>query len=192
MRQQQMKAMKQQQMQQAAMQEEQAYLQYQQAMAVEQQQQQPAAPKTYQQMVDERNQALSQAITNAHNPVAAAKEEVPQETVDLVEVWKKLDKRSTVWTLLVDEQTKVLTVAEYIDRFRKHGVKINKEPVYYVQEIDQMVAQNQALLQRPFWELLQMAAIMDYDFDNGMDKDLLAKHILGEAGFAANKQRFSQ
>jgi hypothetical protein len=33
---------------------------------------------------------------------------------------------------------------------------------------------------------------VDYDFDNGMDKDKLAKEVLGEAGYAANKKRFSQ
>ncbi len=206
-RQQQMKAMKQQQMQMEAMREEQAYLQYQQALLAQQKQQQQApAPPTYQQQVEERNQALTRAIADAHHsavsleaptqptsvtPTAAPKTET-QDVVDLAEVWKKLDKRATVWTLLVDNQAKVLTVSEYIDRFHKQGVKINKEPVYYVQMIDQMATQNPDMLYRPFWELLQMVAIMDYDFDNGMDKDLLAKHVLGPAGFEANKKRLSQ
>ena len=155
--------------------------------------------------MEERNQALSQAIAGAQhsavatdNPTqqqstatATAKTET-QEAVDLAEVWKKLDKRSTVWTALVDNQAKVLTVAEYIDRFHKHGANINKDPLYYVQMIDQMVAQNPDMLQKPFGELLQIAAITEYDFDNGMDKDLLAKHVLGQAGFEANKKRLSQ
>jgi hypothetical protein len=205
-RQQQMKAMKQQQMQMQLMQERQAYLQYQQAilMQQQQQQQQAPAPPTYQQKVEERNQALAQAINGAHHsPVAAdeqtpaqpantAKADVPKDAVDLAEVWKKLDKRSTVWTLLVDNQAKLLTVSEYIERFQKQGVRINKDPMYYVGMIDQMVTQNSDMLHRPFWELLQMAAIMEYDFDNGMDKDLLAKHILGQAGFESNKKRLSQ
>ena len=123
---------------------------------------------------------------------ATAKSDAPQETVDLADVWKKLDKRSTAWTLLVDDQAKVLTVSEYIERFQKQGVKINKDPMYYVGMLDQMVTQNPDMLKRPFWELLQMAAIMEYDFDNGMDKDLLAKHVLGQAGFEANKKRLSQ
>ena len=205
-RQQQMKAMKQQQMQMQVMRERQAYLQYQQAilMQQQQQQQQTPAPLTYQQKVEERNQALAQAINGAHHspvaaddqtstqPAATAKSDAPQETVDLADVWKKLDKRSTAWTLLVDNQAKVLTVSEYIERFQKQGVKINKDPMYYVGMLDQMVTQNPDMLKRPFWELLQMAAIMEYDFDNGMDKDLLAKHVLGQAGFEANKKRLSQ
>ena len=47
------------------------------------------------------------------------------------------------------------------------------------------------MLDRPFGELLQIAAIVDYDFDNGMDKDELARKVLGEAGFEANKKRFT-
>ena len=45
--------------------------------------------------------------------------------------------------------------------------------------IDQMADENPHMLERPFGELLQMLAIMDYDFDNGMDKDMLAKTCFG-------------
>ena len=93
-----------------------------------------------------------------------------------------------MWSLLMDDQAKVLTVSEYIDRFHQEGVKIVEPPLHYVQMIDQIVAQNPQMLQRPFGELLQISAIVDYDFDNGMDKDALAKKVLGEAGYEANKK----
>ena len=109
--------------------------------------------------------------------------------MDLTEVWKKLDKKSTVWTLLIDDQSKLLTVSEYIDRFQKEGVKIQAPPLHYVQMIDQIVGGNPQMLQRPFGELVQIVAIVDYDFDNGMSKDELARKVLGEAGFEANKKR---
>ena len=48
------------------------------------------------------------------------------------------------------------------------------------------------MLERPFGELLQILAIVDYDFDNGMDKDRLAKQVLGEVGYDENKKRFDQ
>jgi hypothetical protein len=83
-------------------------------------------------------------------------------------------------------------VSEYIDRFHQQGVKINEPPLHYVQMIDQVVEQNPQMLQRPFGELVQMMAIVDYDFDNGMNKDDLARKVLGEAGYEANKQRFTQ
>ncbi len=103
-----------------------------------------------------------------------------------------MDKKSTVWALLIDDQAKLLTVSEYIERFRQEGAKINAPPAHYVQLIDQIAQENPQMLQRPFGELLQILAIVDYDFDNGMDKDLLARKVLGDAGFEANKKRFTQ
>ena len=172
----------------------------------------PAAP-TYQQTVDKRNQDIAQAILNTHNPAVSnenlqtgtdasansqpsvanqAGSSQTKDVVDLSEVWKRLDKKSTVWPLLIEDQAKVLTVSEYIDRFRMQGVKISAPPLHYVQTIDQITQGNPAMLQRPFGELLQIIAIVDYDFDNGMDKDLLARKVLGDAGFEANKKRFTQ
>jgi len=210
---QQMRAMKQQQSQQMTQEQYQAY-QQQQAQAQGGQQSPPAQP-TYQQTVDQRNQAIAQAILNAHDRSVTSDEEPfgnnaqtdqaqqPQashpaaasevkEVVDLSEVWKKLDTRSAVWALLIDDQAKVLTVSEYIDRFHKQGVKIKEPPEHYVEMIDQIVAQNPDMLQRPFGELVQIVAIVDYDFDNGMNKDDLARKVLGEQGFEENKKRFSQ
>ena len=112
--------------------------------------------------------------------------------VDLSEVWKKLDNKSTVWTLLIDDQAKLLTVSEYIGRFQKEGVKINAPPMHYVQMIDQVTTPKPADAHRPFGELIQILAIIDYDFDNGMNKDDLARKVLGEAGYEENKKRFAQ
>jgi len=194
----------------------QQYLLYQQGMAAPQgpqaqpqgQPPQPVKPLTYEQIIDQRNQAIAQAIVDTHNSAVsvdkqplgkpgsvaawlATQKSVDQEVVDLSEVWKKLDKKSTVWTLLIDDQDKVLTVAEYIDRFSKKGVKINQLPLHYVQMIDQVAAQNPQILQRPFGDLLETMAIVEYDFDNGIDKDILAKHILGPGAFEENRKRLS-
>ena len=200
--------------------------QYQQYQAYQEQQQgaqpqtpQAPAPPSYQQTVDQRNQAIAQAILSAHNQsgtavnvqassnglVSQAQPQVTdsgvaqkansgdeKDTVDLSEVWKKLDQKSTVWSGLIDDQAKILTVSEYIDRFHKEGVKINEPPLHYVQMIDNIVGENPQMLQRPFGELIQIVAIVDYDFDNGMNKDDLAKKVLGEAGFEENKKRFVQ
>lgn len=204
--------------QEKAMKQQQAQMEYQMEYQQEQQGQQGAqgqgqqAPvqQTYQQQVDQRNQNISQAILNARNPATSNQNPLQssgtgfgsqqqlsgpsgvKDTVDLTEVWKKLDNKSTIWTALMDDQAKILTVSEYLDRFHKEGVHISAPPMHYVQEIDQIVAQNPEMLQRPFGELLQIAAIVDYDFDNGMDKDELARKVLGEAGFEANKKRFTQ
>ena len=225
---QQAKAMKRQQAQQVQQAE---YQQQHQQQEGGQPHNQQAAPPTYQQTIDQRNQDIAKAIRSANNSSASnenvpfgnsaqindvqqitspglvpanqpevSQQQVPsvglssdvKDVVDLSEVWKKLDKKSTVWTLLIDDQSKVLTISEYIDRFQKQGVKISAPPTHYVQMIDQIVGSNPQMLQRPFGELLQIAAIVDYDFDNGMNKDDLARKVLGEEGFEANKKRFNQ
>ncbi len=197
-----MKAMKQKQMQ-----------QYQQQQmgggpTVPGQQQAVSTQQSYQQMVDQRNQAIAQAILKAHSDAvttenwptnlnvtpspAVAEASNEGQDVDLSEVWKKLDTSSRVWTLLVEDQAKVLTVSEYLDRFRRQGVKINEPPEHYVQMIDQMSQTTPQMLERPFGDLLKILAIIDYDFDNGMDKDELARKVLGDAAYEQNKQRFQQ
>ena len=161
---QQQKAMKQRQNQGMTQEQYQQYQEYQEQQQGDHAPQAPAPP-TYQQTVDQRNQAIAQAILNAHNQSVSSESEplgnnagagqaqqqtaypgVPQQqtapqalpseaqdTVDLSEVWKKLDNKSTVWSLLIDDQAKLLTVSEYIDRFHKEGVKINEPPLHYAQ-----------------------------------------------------------
>jgi hypothetical protein len=205
----------------------QEYLQHQQqhqqkGAAVGEGQQPSQQPETYQQKVDRRNQAIAQAILDAHQktnsseipfgnepaetqppaagpavqqPQQATSEEAPlqaSEEVDLSEVWKKLDKKSTIWRALADDQAKALTVSEYLNRFHDEGVKISQPPVHYVQMIDQMTKQTPQMLEMPFGELLKIMAIIDYDFDNGLNKDDLARKVLGDAGFEVNKKRFTQ
>ena len=198
------KQMKEMRQQQAQEEYEQAILNQQQ----EQSQQQSPAKPTYEQSVDQRNQSIAQAILDAHHQTPSADPVQPvnnattapiptasqdfKDVVDLSEVWKKLDIKSTVWQLLIDDQAKVLTVSEYIGRYQKEGVKISAPPSHYVQMIDQIAMQNPQMLQNPFGELLKILAIVDYDFDNGVDKDALARKVLGDAGYEANKKRFTQ
>ncbi len=177
---------------------------------------------TYDQSVEARNQSIAQAILEEHPPSDSPSENVPspnspaqppagrtaaegpqsapavpsgddvRDVKDLTEVWKKLDAKSTVWQLLIDDQAKVLTVSEYLGRFQRQGVKIANAPQHYVQMIDAMSTDNPKMLDMPFGDLIKVLAIIEYDFDNGMDKDALAKKVLGQAGFEANKKRFTQ
>jgi hypothetical protein len=115
-----------------------------------------------------------------------------EDVVDIAEVWRKLDTDSRPWTLLVDEQAKVATVSEYVDRFLKTGIRIQGSPNQYVQLIDQMAVENPALLTNPFKNIMQLVAVMQYDFDNGMDKDTLARTMLGQQMYEANKRRLGR
>lgn len=115
-----------------------------------------------------------------------------EDTVDITDVWRKLDVDSRAWTLLIDPQAKVSTVSEYMDRFRKQGVRIQGSPSSYAEMIDQLAIENPSLLTNPFKNLVQLVAIMEYDFDSGMDKDLLAKKFLGQSLYESNRKRLGR
>lgn len=130
--------------------------------------------------------------------VAGARQYVPVETaqvqdiVDIADVWAKLDINSKAWALMIDDQAKTMTVSEYIERYRKQGVKIQKQPIYYAKMIDDMTTQNASMLDKPLMELLEILAVMDYDFDIGKDKDSLARKILGPQAYEANRKRMGR
>ncbi|MEI8013126.1 MAG: hypothetical protein WCI27_11735, partial [Candidatus Omnitrophota bacterium] len=109
--------------------------------------------------------------------------------VGIQELWDALDRSSESWPLIIDREVKLLTVSEYIDRFRKMHVRVTKPPVYYVGLIDSLAGQLEGFLSAPFSNVLSYAAIVEYDFDNGTDKDTLARNILGEQQFLANRKR---
>ncbi len=142
------------------------------------------------------NQAQAQAVgayvsTPNRSRNNLAHEQV-RSIVKMEQVWDKLDHQGKAWGLLIDSQAKVLTVNEYIERFRRENIKVNQSPAHYVQMIDAMSAQNPTMLDRPFKEIIQIVAIMEYDFDNGMDRDTLAHTVLGDAMYHVNKKRLGR
>ncbi|MBU3760081.1 MAG: hypothetical protein FGM27_09185 [Candidatus Omnitrophica bacterium] len=67
--------------------------------------------------------------------------------------------------------------------------KISQTPAYYADWINQTLLTNKEVLAMPLDRVLVIHAVMDYDFDNGKDKDLLAQEILGPSMYEANKAR---
>ena len=112
-----------------------------------------------------------------------------KDIVDIEDLWKNFEITSENWPLVMETQAKLLTVDRAIYQYKEKGVTIVKPPLHYVQMIDGASEQNPALLIQPFDNLLQFMAIMEYDFDNGADRDQLAKELLGEPGWKANRQR---
>lgn len=121
-----------------------------------------------------------------------AKEPEVEDIVSMPELWKALDETSKAWPLIIDEHVKVLTVTEYIERFRREGVNIRQQPLDYVHMLDDMSLQNKDMLARPFKEVVQMLAIMNYDFENGMDKDQLVLKAFGKDFYEMNRKRLGK
>jgi hypothetical protein len=113
-----------------------------------------------------------------------------KEVVGVSELWKSMDVSARPWALIIDKKAKGLTVKHYIDELAKEGATVRKDPLYYVQVIDDMAVQNPQMLQQPFKDILRIVAIIDYDYDNGQDKDMMARKIFpNEKAFQANKAR---
>ena len=113
----------------------------------------------------------------------------PDEVVDIQDIWKQLETSSQIWLEIMDDQPKLVTVEKYVDFFKQKGVIIRKDPLYYVKLIDIIAVQNPDLFNNSFENVFQFVAIMEYDFDAGVDKDGLARQVLGEKVYLQNKKR---
>lgn len=169
---------------------------YQQAMVrqMNQQMQQEAAYnqaaqqnlKAVQNSIRENAQSLSRKTSFPPSQMAG-------EVSDLEHIWKDLEISSEIWPKMLDREPKELTVSRFIESYKKNGIVISKPAAYYVDVIDSMMRQSgAAIAKNPFKDVLKIAAIVEYDFNNGLDKDQMALKILGQQGFEANKKRLGR
>lgn len=113
-----------------------------------------------------------------------------QSEADFTDVIQDLLKTSRAWTLMVDAEAKETVVEYFLKDFRGKGVEVRKPAWYYVNLIDAMAQDSPEMLAQPFDRVLQVVAIIEYDFDNGQDKDTLAYQILGsKQAVIQNRQR---
>lgn len=104
----------------------------------------------------------------------------------------QLSENLKTWgTLHPDDQR--LAVAAVMQLLGQQGRgKITQPPAYYADRINQTLMANKEVLDMPLDRVLVIMAVMDYDFDNGQDKDKLAQEVLGPSMYAANKARRQQ
>lgn len=113
-----------------------------------------------------------------------------KEEVDLNQIVEALQSSSQAWELIISRDDKEIVAQAFIDRYRQQGVTIQKSAGYYADFIDEMSKNSSEMLAMPFDRVLQVVAVMEYDFDNGQNKDALAQKILGQSFYEKNKQRF--
>ena len=159
-------------------------------------QQQIAQQAIYQQNFRQQQEFFQQAVRSGQpvsylEPVGFHSDSFQsgEETIQMSEILSKLEYSSEFWDLVLDPQAKAVIVSQYIQWYQQNGVRIQKSAEHYVQLIDTMVYNNRTLLQQPFKNIVKLAAIMEYDFDNGHDKDGLARQFLGDTLYLQNKQR---
>ena len=116
-----------------------------------------------------------------------------KKVVSVSDLWASLDKTSKAWPLIIDKKAKGVTISHYIQKLADGGGVVRQDPMHYAQMIDDISKQNPSMLLQPFIDVLRIMAIIEYDFDNGVDKDAMARRVFpDEKSFQANKQRLGR
>ncbi len=81
-------------------------------------------------------------------------------------------------------------VQTLIDFYKTRQNTVILEPAdFYREKIDESVQNNPTMRSLPLAVVIQVLAVMEYDFYNGEDKDQLARRILGDGLYEANKRQ---
>ncbi len=148
-----------------------------------------ADPKALKAMKARRQQAAARKTTTVHQPLTPQQREELSDKIDIENIASNFKTSSRLWTNISNPYTKELLVSHFIDKYGEQDVSIEKSPHHYVNMIDNMASQNPGLLANPFSSILQVVAIIEYDFGNGRDKDAMALKVLGREGYIKNKER---
>ena len=134
---------------------------------------------------------IRESESSAEEAAEGGQEEAVEvkDEVDLNQIVEALQSSSQAWDLIIGRQNKEIVAQAFIDRYKQQGVIIQKPAGYYANFIDEMAKNSPEMLAMPFDRVLQVVAVMEYDFDNGQNKDALAQKILGQAFYEKNKQR---
>lgn len=134
-----------------------------------------------------------QKIPEVQEPESSVEEEeeaaVSEDDADLDQIVEVLKISSQSWALIIRKADKAVVVDEFIKQYQDQGVTIQKPAEFYVNFIDQMAEGSPEMLDMPFERVLQVVSVMEYDFDNGQNKDMLAQRILGTQVYEKNKKR---
>jgi hypothetical protein len=132
------------------------------------------------------------AMSNIPQNTYAPSQEEPAEISNMESIWKDMETSSEIWPQIIDPEPKELTIQRYIESYQAKGIMIRKPAQHYIAIIDSMMNANPNLSKTPFKDVLKLAAIVEYDFDNGQDKDQLIVRILGQQGYESNKKRLGK
>jgi hypothetical protein len=134
-----------------------------------------------------------------NSPVPSTKnnmvtKEVPQYSdtdaiIDLGQIFEELEFSSEIWVQIIDKDPKERIVQKHLDWYLQQGIVIQRPALHYVNLIDSMALQNKNLLNSPFKAVMKFVAIVEYDFNNGMNRDNMAKTVLGEELYYRNRKR---
>ncbi|MDD5216512.1 MAG: hypothetical protein PHS88_00255 [Candidatus Omnitrophica bacterium] len=143
---------------------------------------QPVTPKT---IVSASSPATAAKPIPVPKPVSPPTSSAP----DIAKAVQQMKVTSTNWGRIQSQETKTAIAGYFIAEYKRRGVMIKNTPEYYAGAIDEMTRQNPDFLSQPFDKLLRFVSVIDYDYDNGQDKDQMVLQFLGPEGAKRNRQR---
>ncbi|MDD4202461.1 MAG: apolipoprotein N-acyltransferase [Candidatus Omnitrophica bacterium] len=108
------------------------------------------------------------------------------------EIINTFNNNSTQWLNINYPSLKEDILKYYISEYANNGIVIKNPPALYVVMIDNLIQQNPSVANMPLYSILQTVSIIEYDFNNGQDKDMLAKKVLGESAWKDNRERLEK
>ena len=145
------------------------------------------------------NVVTASIVSNRVSPPAAAQTGAAvsapavmrQPSPNLPNLFNQLLASSQTWgSMTVDDR--VLSIEMMMKLFKdRENVAILKTADFYAGKITEALAGNPAMQPLPLPSVLKIVSVMEYDYFNGQDKDALAKEVLGEQLYAANKARLA-
>ena len=144
--------------------------------------------------------AMTAAFISSHIPAPVApaaggaapvvKREPPSPQIQTI--FAQLNINTQGWLGLANGD-KVASIDAMIKLFQeRQNTAITKSPEEYAQKIDGMLTANENMKTLTLPTLIKIAAVMEYDFYNGQDKEALAQEVLGPQLYQQNKVRLGR
>jgi len=165
------------------------------AIAEQQMAQQAVAQQVVTQQVAAQQAAMQQEFVVDQNIPVSATFTLPsqvgevQSVVEMSDILKSLETSSKAWPLIISKEPKLFIILKYVDYFKKRGAVIRKPAEEYLDLLDSIMAENADITKNPFENVFQFVATLEYDFDNGLNKDKMIIDLIGKEGYQKNKQR---
>jgi len=112
-------------------------------------------------------------------------------------VWAQAAEKPVQFTgkewLSLKKADRVKSITTSIRTGKERGIVIKKSPQFYSAKIDAFYEAHPDLINESVASVLKTAIVMEYDWEQeGVDKDALAKKLLGEELYAKNKSRLGK
>lgn len=116
----------------------------------------------------------------------------PKSPEEYAQMMTALSKDMTSWGTL-HASDKRLAINAVIELYEQQGKGVIRRPAeFYVQRMDEALAANAPMVNFPLDRALLFLAVMEYDFDNGKDPDMVAKEFLSPEMYEANRLRLQR